>query len=86
MFFSSSLKANQNSEGVSARAIRRKIKDIINSEDPLKPESDAKISEILNQSGYKVARRTVAKYRELENIKSTAQRKREHKLKLLVNS
>ncbi len=85
MFFSSSLKANQNSEGVSARAIRRKIKDIINSEDPLKPESDAKISEMLNQSGYKVARRTVAKYRELENIKSTAQRKREHKLKLLVN-
>ena len=84
MFFSSSLQADQNSEGVSARAIRRKIKDIIEAENPLKPTSDAKISEMLGKEGYTVARRTVAKYRELENLKSTAQRKREHKLKLLV--
>ena len=86
MFFSSSLRANESSEGVSARAIRRKIKDIIIYEDPLRPTSDAKISNILSEGGYKVARRTVAKYRELENIKSTAQRKREYKLKLLVES
>ena len=85
MFFSSSLQADQNSEGVSARAIRRKIKDIIEVENPLKPTSDAKISEMLGKEGYTVARRTVAKYRELENLKSTAQRKREHKLQLLVS-
>jgi len=84
MFFSSSLQADQYSEGVSARAIRRKIKDIIEAENPLKPTSDAKISEMLGKEGFTVARRTVAKYRELENLKSTAQRKREHKLKLLV--
>ena len=84
MFFSSSLQADQNSEGVSARANRRKIKDIIAAENPLQPTSDAKISEMLGKEGYTVARRTVAKYRELENLKSTAQRKREHKLKLLV--
>ena len=84
MFFSSSLQADQNSEGVSAQAIRRKIKDIIEAENPLKPTSDAKISDMLGKEGYTVARRTVAKYRELENLKSTAQRKREHKLKLLV--
>ena len=86
MFFSSGLQADENSEGVSARAIRMKIKDIITAEDPLKPTSDAKISDALSKEGFTVARRTVAKYRELENIKSTAQRKREHKLKLLVGS
>ncbi len=86
MFFSSGLQADENSEGVSARAIRMKIKDIITAEDPLKPTSDAKISDTLSKEGFTVARRTVAKYRELENIKSTAQRKREHKLKLLVGS
>ena len=84
MFFSSGLQADQNAEGVSARAIRRKIKDIIEAENPLKPTSDAKISEMLGKQGFTVARRTVAKYRQLENLKSTAQRKREHKLKLLV--
>ena len=86
MFFSSGLQAEENSEGVSARAIRTKIKDIIAAEDPLKPTSDAKISDMLSNEGFTVARRTVAKYRELENIKSTSQRKREHKLKLLVHS
>lgn len=85
IFFSSGLQASENEEGVSARSIRRKIKDIISTEDPLKPTSDAKISVLLDKEGYKVARRTVAKYRELENIKSTAQRKREHKLNQLVD-
>ena len=86
IFFSSSLQAEENEEGVSARSIRRKIKDIISAEEPLKPISDAKISDILDKDGYKVARRTIAKYRELENIKSTAQRKREYKLNQLVAS
>ena len=86
MFFSSGLHANENSEGVSARAIRRKIKDIITAENPLKPLSDAKISDMLDEEGYTVARRTVAKYRELESIKSTAQRKRKHKLISLMHS
>ena len=86
MFFSSGLQAHENSEGVSARAIRQKIRDIIAAEDPLKPTSDAKISNMLRKDGFTVARRTVAKYRELENIKSTAQRKREHKLKILVGN
>ena len=84
MFFSSGLQAKENDEGVSARAIRTKIKDIISRENPLKPTSDAKISKILSDEGYQVARRTVAKYRELENIKSTSQRKRTHKLNELM--
>ena len=84
MFFSSGLQAKENDEGVSARAIRTKIKDIIARENPLKPTSDAKISSALSDEGYQVARRTVAKYRELENIKSTSQRKRAHKLSELM--
>jgi RNA polymerase sigma-54 factor len=84
MFFSSGLQASESEEGVSARSIRRKINDIISAEDRLKPISDAKISEILEREGFTVARRTVAKYRELEHIKSTAKRKREHKLNQLV--
>ena len=84
MFFSSGLQADENSEGVSARAIRLKIKEIIAKENPLKPISDSKISSSLLDDGYKVARRTVAKYRELEGLKSTANRKREHKLKTLI--
>ena len=86
MFFSSGLQASENDEGVSARSIRRKIKDIIASEDPLKPISDAKISDLLKGDGFTVARRTVAKYRELENLKSTADRKREYKLKTLITT
>ena len=84
MFFSSGLQANTSEEGVSARAIRNKITAIIAEESPLKPISDAKISSILAEEGFTVARRTVAKYRELENIKSTAQRKREYKLNTLI--
>ena len=85
MFFSSGLQAKENEEGVSARAIRTKIKDIIDRENPLKPTSDAKISDLLSKEGYRVARRTVAKYRELENIKSTSQRKRAHKINELMD-
>ena len=84
MFFSSGLQANTSEEGVSARAIRNKITAIIAEESPLKPISDAKISSLLAEEGFTVARRTVAKYRELENIKSTAQRKREYKLNTLI--
>ena len=84
MFFSSGLQANTSEEGVSARSIRNKITAIIAEENPLKPISDAKISSLLAKEGFTVARRTVAKYRELENIKSTAQRKREYKLNLLI--
>ena len=84
MFFSSGLHANTSDEGVSARAIRNKITAIIAEESLLKPISDAKISSLLAQEGFTVARRTVAKYRELENIKSTAQRKREYKLNTLI--
>ena len=44
------------------------IKDIIESEDKKKPFSDDKLETILNDKGYNIARRTVAKYREQLNL------------------
>jgi len=86
MFFSSGLRSEESEEGISARAIRLKIREIVDSENPQKPISDAQISKLLEASGYRVARRTVAKYRDLESIKSTSQRKREFQLLQLVQS
>lgn len=52
----------------SATAIRALIKQLVSAEDPKKPLSDSKISEILGQQGIVVARRTIAKYRESQHI------------------
>lgn len=52
----------------SATAIRALIKQLIGAEDGKKPLSDSRISEILGQQGILVARRTVAKYREMQGI------------------
>ena len=73
-FFSTSL-GSQDGEGVSATAIRSTIKKLINEEEKTKPISDSKIAAILDEKGFKVARRTVAKYREGMNIPSSSKRK-----------
>ncbi|MGB2474791.1 MAG: RNA polymerase factor sigma-54, partial [Litorivicinaceae bacterium] len=51
-------------------------KDLIAKENPKKPLSDNKLSEILAERGFKVARRTVAKYREMLGIGGSSERKR----------
>lgn len=62
-FFSESL-PNDEGEEVSTTVIKEEIKKIIDQEPKDKPYSDDKISELLKERGYNVARRTVAKYRE----------------------
>jgi RNA polymerase sigma-54 factor len=52
----------------SSTAIRALIKQLVGVEDGHKPLSDARIAEVLGEQGFKVARRTVAKYRESLNI------------------
>lgn len=52
------------------------LKSIIQSEDGRKPYSDAKLSEILKEKGVDIARRTVAKYREMGKILPASMRKR----------
>jgi len=60
----------------SSTAIRAMIKSMIDKEDTDKPLSDSKLATKLDESGIKVARRTVAKYRESLNIPSSSERKR----------
>lgn len=73
-FFSSSLLSNKGD--VSSTSIKMTLKDIIKEEDPKKPYSDQKISDILKAQGISISRRTVAKYRDELNIPSSSMRKR----------
>ena len=66
-FFSEGI-ATDSGEEVSSREVKQIIKELIDGEDKSKPFSDEKIEEILNQKGYNIARRTVAKYRESMQI------------------
>jgi RNA polymerase sigma-54 factor len=74
-FFSSHLATNTGGE-VSSTAIRALIKKLTAEENPRKPLSDSKIAAILGEQNIKVARRTVAKYRELLLIPPSNERKR----------
>ncbi len=74
-FFSSHVSTDGGGE-CSATAIRALIKELVENENPAKPLSDSKISDLLNEKGINVARRTIAKYREAMSIPSTSQRKR----------
>jgi RNA polymerase sigma-54 factor len=73
-FFGSSL-ATDEGGATSSTAIRALIKQFIESENRGKPLSDNTIAELLGKQGFVVARRTVAKYRELLNIPPANQRK-----------
>lgn len=66
-FFSEGISTDSGEE-VSSREVKQIIKDLIEQEDKTKPYSDDKLEELLNQKGYNIARRTVAKYREQMNI------------------
>ncbi len=53
-----------NKDNVSSKAIKSLLSDLIAKEDKSKPLSDDRLNELLEEKGYKVARRTIAKYRE----------------------
>lgn len=73
-FFGSAL-ATEEGGATSSTAIRALIKQFIEAENTTKPLSDSAIAEMLGKQGFVVARRTVAKYRELMNIPPANQRK-----------
>ena len=56
--------------------LKRKVRKLIEEEDPRSPHTDEDLAEILKQQGIQLTRRTVAKYREDMNIPSTHQRRR----------
>ncbi len=74
-YFFGSHVATETGGACSATAIRALLKQLVAAEDARKPLSDSKISEILNQQGIVVARRTIAKYRESLQIPSVSMRK-----------
>jgi RNA polymerase sigma-54 factor len=66
-FFSESLSTDSGEE-VSTREVKKILQDCIGSENKRKPLTDDALMKILNDKGYNIARRTVAKYREQLNI------------------
>ena len=66
-FFSESM-INNKGEEISTIEIKKKLENIILEEDKRKPETDDSLVKLLNKEGYKIARRTVSKYREQLNI------------------
>ena len=73
-FFSSHL-SSASGEDQSSTSVRAKIRKLIGAENPKKPLSDNKITNLLKEDGISVARRTVAKYREAMNIPSSSDRR-----------
>jgi RNA polymerase sigma-54 factor len=66
-FFSESMQTDSGEE-VSTREVKKILQDCIEAEDKGKPLADEKLTDILKEKGYNIARRTVAKYREQLNI------------------
>ncbi len=74
-FFTNAINGDAN--GLSTEAIRKRIKNLIDNEEKTKVYSDDAIVDILQKEKIDIARRTVAKYRDLMKIPSSAQRKRD---------
>jgi RNA polymerase sigma-54 factor len=74
-FFNSRIKA-ASGDDLAGESVKQRIKKIIGDEPPNKPLSDQKICQMLGDEGLEIARRTVAKYREMLNIPSSSKRKK----------
>jgi RNA polymerase sigma-54 factor len=73
-FFSSQL-ASSDGSTQSSTGVRARIRRLIGEENPAKPLSDSRLTKMLEDEGIKVARRTVAKYREAMNIPPSSERR-----------
>jgi RNA polymerase sigma-54 factor len=74
-FFTERIQTDDGEE-ISTRKVKERISEMISKENPDKPMSDEKISQVLTNEGFPVARRTVAKYREQLNIPVARLRKK----------
>ena len=74
-FFNEKIETDDGEE-ISTRKVKTRINEMVEEESSQKPLSDEKISQILNEEGFPVARRTVAKYREQLSIPVARLRKR----------
>ncbi len=85
-FFSASIPSSEETDKHAASAVREALKKLITNEISSKPLSDEKIADVLSNQGIDVARRTVAKYRDMLNIPSSAERKRKAKFNKLLSA
>jgi RNA polymerase sigma-54 factor len=74
-FFNAGI-SRSNGEELASEAVKTKIKQIIENENPRRPYSDQKLVELLGGDGIDIARRTVAKYREQLGLLSSSKRRR----------
>lgn len=79
-FFSVNIATKGSDMNASAASVRNMVKKIISQEMPGKPLSDEAISKMISKQGIDLARRTVAKYREMLNIPSSSQRRMQARL------
>lgn len=75
-FFSAALGSAEGEEPGSAAAVRHRIKQLVQNELPESPLSDEEIAQIVSKEGVVLARRTVAKYRDILGIPSSTARRR----------
>ena len=81
-FFTPAIASSVGGKAHSAEAVRQCIREVIDNEDARKILSDDRIVELLNEIGVDIARRTVAKYREILGIPSSVQRRRQQSFQL----
>jgi len=74
-FFNAGIGGKNGGIDIASESLKLKIKELIDNEDRKRPLSDQKIADLLSRSDIKVARRTVAKYRESMNILPSSKRK-----------
>lgn len=74
-FFNSGI-STDDGDSLASESVKMKIKALVSAEDPKKPLSDQKLVELLKKDGIIIARRTVAKYRDVLKILPSSKRKK----------
>ncbi|MGE0528934.1 MAG: RNA polymerase factor sigma-54, partial [Bdellovibrionales bacterium] len=74
-FFNSGI-SKTDGDSLASESVKLKIKNLVGEEDPRNPLSDQKIVELLKKDGIQIARRTVAKYRDMLKILPSSKRKK----------
>jgi RNA polymerase sigma-54 factor len=75
-FFASAIQSVSGGEAYSATAVQTRIRALVEGEPAARPLSDDRIVDALNAEGIDIARRTVAKYREVLGLPSSVERRR----------
>lgn len=76
-FFNAGIGGKNGGIDIASESLKMKIKELVENEDPKRPLSDQKIADMLKQGDIVVARRTIAKYREMLNILPSSKRKKD---------